>query len=477
MEGTIDELRLARPRWLAIDGAHCVSEWGHDFRPEYRDLERVASAFGAPVIALTATAGKSTRADIVERLFTSPPCMFLHSFGRSNLELSFALEKQPVQQLLQFFERRKDESGIVYCASRRETESLATALCAAGFNALPYHAGMEHAARMRNQDRFLREDRVVVCATIALGMGVNKPDVRFVAHTNMTSSIESYNQEIGRAGRDGLPADAFTLYSPEDMGFRRRQIDEKGLPEERARVEHARFSALALLCESSRCRRQTPLAYFDEASQPCGRCDHYAGRIKMRDGMIEAQKVLSAVLHTGQRFGVGYLVDLLIGQESETMRRNGHAALKTFGVGREHSRKTWMAIVRQLFVAGALQSASAEHGGFALTEHGESILYGREKFSLRDEVVAMSRRPSAAVGASAGEPPVGDPILAALKRKRRELAARDGVPAFMIFADRTPIDMFEKRPKTLAELRNVYGVGERKLAAYGEDFLEVLTNA
>ncbi len=474
MEGCIDGLRAVRPRRLAIDEAHCVSEWGHDFRPEYRELGRVASALGAPIIALTATAGKTTRADIVDRLFGAPPRVFLHSFDRPNLELSFAAKSRSARQLLQFLDRRKDQSGIIYCASRRRTEGLAAELQAAGFDALPYHAGLDHAARMRNQDRFLRDDRVVVCATIAFGMGVNKPDVRFVAHADMPSSIESYYQEIGRAGRDGLPAEAFTLYGLEDMAFRRRQIDEKNYPEERARTEHARFSALALLCESPRCRRQTLLAYFDEASQPCGRCDHCLGKIEMRDGTIEAQKALSAAMRTGQRFGAGYLADLLIGEESAALLRNGHTSLKTFGVGKEHSRKVWMAVVRQLFAVGALEVANGEHGGFALTEQGRSILHGQAKFSLREDLVVPPRGRSSALSSPSSKDQPNPPLLTLLKQTRRELAEREGVPAFMIFPDRTLIDMAAKRPKTLAALREVYGVGERKLAAYGATFFEAL---
>jgi ATP-dependent DNA helicase RecQ len=476
-DGLIDELRGARLARLAIDEAHCISEWGHDFRPEYRELGRAARLLGgAQVIAFTATADKATRADIVRRLFDKEPRVFLHSFDRPNIELNFAVKEQPRKQLSRLLARHKGDSGIVYCGSRKATEQLAAFFVSEGHDAIAYHAGLDHAVRARNQDRFLREDGVVAAATIAFGMGVNKPDVRFVAHADMPSSVESYYQEIGRAGRDGLPADTLTLYSLDDMAFRRRQIDQKELPEERRRVEHARFSALATLCEAPRCRRQTLLAYFDEESPPCGRCDFCLGKVAVRDGTVEAQKVLSAAARTGQRFGAVYLADVLTGSASDAIRRNGHDGIKTFGAGKEHSKQSWSSIVRQLFAAGALQSASAEHGGFALTPKGEEILFGREKIALRDDPV---KPPEARVwrGAPTGPEAAEDGLLSALKRKRRDLARAENVPAFMIFADRTLIDMAERRPSTLEDLRRVHGVGERKIARYGEAFLEALEEA
>ena len=476
MDGCIDELRGARLARLAIDEAHCVSEWGHDFRPEYQQLGRAAKLLGgAQVIAFTATADKATRADIARRLFDTPPRVFLHSFDRPNIELNFAPKDRPRQQLTRFLARHKGESGIVYCSSRKEAEQLAAYFISEGHDAVAYHAGLDHAARAKNQDRFLLEDGVVATATIAFGMGVNKPDVRFVAHAGMPSSVEAYYQEIGRAGRDGLPADTLTLYGLDDMAFRRRQIDEKSLSNERRRVEHDRLSALVTLCELPRCRRQTLLAYFEEESPPCGRCDVCLGKIAVRDGTVEAQKVLSAAARTGQRFGAGYLADVLTGAASEAIVRNGHDAIKTFGAGREHSKTVWGSIIRQLFAAGALRSASAEHGGFALTPRGEAILFGRETIALRDDPV-KTREPRAARGApsapAAGA--VDDAVLAALKRKRRDLARAENVPAFMIFPDRTLIDMAQKRPANLKELSKVFGVGERKIARYGEAFLEVL---
>jgi len=476
-DGLIDELASAGPRRLAIDEAHCVSEWGHDFRPEYREIGRAAKLLGGvQVIAFTATADKSTRADIAQRLFEREPEVFLHSFDRPNIELNFAAKDQPRRQLSRFLGKHKGESGIVYCGSRKQTEALAAFFCGEGHEAVAYHAGLDQEIRNRNGDRFLQEDGVIAVATIAFGMGVNKPDVRFVAHADMPSSVEAYYQEIGRAGRDGLPADTLTLYGLDDMAFRRRQIDEKDISPERRRIEHKRFSALAMLCESPRCRRQTLLGYFDEEAPACGRCDICLGRVAVRDGTVEAQKALSAVARTGQRFGAAHLADVLTGEASASVLRHRHNEIKTFGVGKDRSKAAWTAALRQLFAAGALRDASAEHGGFALTQMGEDILFGRESIMLRDHVETPREKGG---GARRDRAPLNesDPVMAALKRKRLQLARDEGVPAFMIFPDRTLIDMAEKRPATIDDMRRVHGVGDRKLAQYGDAFLEALEEA
>ena len=479
MDGLIAELRRANVRRLAIDEAHCVSEWGHDFRPEYREIGRAAEALGGvQVIGLTATADAATRADIARRLFPSPPQVFLHSFDRPNIELNFAVKDQPRRQLARFLDKHKGQSGIVYCSSRDRTETFAANFVEHGHDAIAYHAGLDQTLRNRNQDRFLQEDGVVAVATIAFGMGVNKPDVRFVAHADMPSSVESYYQEIGRAGRDGLPADTLTLYSLDDMAFRRQQIDQKNVADERRRIDHTRFSAVAMLCETPTCRRQTLLAYFDEPSAPCGRCDICQGKVAVFDGGVVAQKALSAAYRTGQRFGANYLADILTGEASEAVRRNGHDQIKTFGAGREQPKQAWTSIVRQLFAAGALQTASAEHGGFALTEKGEDILFGRETIRLRsDPLTPRERRARRDAPAGSGLDEPSERLLAALKRKRLELAREENVPAFVIFPDRTLIDMTEKRPATLDDMLTVHGVGERKLARYGDAFLEALSEA
>jgi ATP-dependent DNA helicase RecQ len=480
MPGLTDALSRGRIARIAVDEAHCICEWGHDFRPEYRLIRESVEKLGdVQVLAFTATADAAMRADIAERLFARAPCIFLHSFDRPNLSLAFAAKDQPRKQLLRFLNARRGRSGIVYCASRNATERLADFFAEQGFETIVYHAGLEQFVRNANQDRFLREDGVVAFATVAFGMGVNKPDVRFVAHADMPASVEAYYQEIGRAGRDGLPAETLTLYGLEDMALRRRQIDEKDLSDERRRAEHQRFSALAALCEASSCRRQLLLAYFNEKAEPCGRCDICRGEVALRDGAVEAQKALAAVYRTGQRFGLNYLADLLTGADSEALRRNGHDGLKTFGIGADRSRSDWASIFRQLFAAGALRTASAEHGGFALTEKGDSILRGREGFILRadpprEKTPGRTTRRARAI--EDGESPAAR-LFEALRQLRRELAKDQGVAAYMIFADRTLLEMAERRPATLDDLRGIHGVGERKAALYGEIFLEAIAQA
>jgi ATP-dependent DNA helicase RecQ len=473
-----DALARAGVRRLAIDEAHCVSEWGHDFRPEYGALGRIAEALGnVQVVALTATADKRTRAEIAERLFTRQPQIFVHSFDRPNIALAFAPKDQPRRQIADFLERHRGESGIIYCWSRDRTERLAEWLCRKGRDAVAYHAGMDSALRNRHQDRFLQEDGIIVCATVAFGMGINKPDVRFVVHADIPASVEAYYQEIGRAGRDDLPADTLTLYGLDDMALRRRQIDAKDVSPERRAIEHRRFSAMALLCEAPACRRQALLAYFDEASGPCGHCDNCAGNAALYDATTDAQKVLSAVARTGQRFGAGYLADLLTGEATDAIRRNRHDELKTFGIGRERTKKEWSAIVRQLFAIEALESASDDHGGFRLTAKGEAILFGRETAMLRKDVVARRERRRGRDAPQVQRDGAGAPVLDALKKLRREIARASGMAAYMIFPDRTLIEMAERRPKTPDDMRRIYGVGERKLTQYGKAFLRAIADA
>ncbi|MFD0938096.1 RecQ family ATP-dependent DNA helicase, partial [Methylobacterium trifolii] len=388
MEGCIEALGGSGVRRLAVDEAHCVSQWGHDFRPEYREIARAREALGnVQTLALTATADAATRVEIAERLFPAGRDLrsFVHSFDRPNIRLTFSPKDNPTRQIERFLKGRRAESGIIYCSSRKRTEQLAESLKGDGFNALPYHAGLDQGTRMKNQDTFLQEDGVVMTATVAFGMGINKPDVRFVCHADMPNNVEGYYQEIGRAGRDGLPADTLTLYGLDDMALRRRQIDEKEVPDERRRVERRKLEAMIALCEGATCRRQSLLGYFGEASQPCGRCDLCRGGVTLIDGTVAAQKILSAIVRTGQRFGAAYVCDVVHGKESEQIRRNGHGQLKTFGVGADKPVAAWRAILRQLFAAGAVAENTDGYGGLTMTEKGEAILFGREPVQLRPD--------------------------------------------------------------------------------------------
>jgi ATP-dependent DNA helicase RecQ len=486
MDGCMEALRGAGVRRLAVDEAHCVSQWGHDFRPEYRDIARAREALGnVQTVALTATADEATRTDIAERLFPAgrEARTFVHSFDRPNIRLTFVPKDNPTRQIERFLKHRRAESGIIYCSSRKRTEQLAETLRGDGFNALPYHAGLDQGARMRNQDTFLQEDGVVMAATIAFGMGINKPDVRFVCHADMPNNIEGYYQEIGRAGRDGLPADTLTLYGLDDMALRRRQIDEKEVGDERRRVERRKLEAMIALCEGATCRRQSLLGYFGEASGPCGRCDLCRGGVELIDGTVAAQKVLSAIVRTGQRFGAAYVCDVVHGKESEQIRRNGHTQLKTYGVGADKPVAAWRAILRQLFAAGAVAENADGYGGLRMTERGEAILFGRETVQLRPDPQPKAesrdrRRTSAARGDddALALSEADEALFQHLRGLRATIARAEGIAAFMVFPDRTLVEMARQKPVDLWALRSVHGVGERKREAYGERFVGAIAD-
>lgn len=462
---------------LAIDEAHCVSQWGHDFRPEYAMLGEVRQRLGnVQTIALTATADVATRNDIVQRLFETTPRLFIHGFDRPNLRLAMQAKEHTKRQLFAFLDKHRHESGIVYCASRDATEKLADSLNQAGYRALPYHAGMAQADRAKNQDIFLQEDGVVMVATVAFGMGIDKPDVRFVAHAALPKSIEAYYQEIGRAGRDGASADTLTLYGLDDMRLRRLQIEESEASDEQKRVERQRLNALVALCEAPRCRRQTLLAYFGESTEPCGNCDLCIEGVMSFDGTIEAQKLLSAIARTGERFGTEHLISILAGEETDAVRRFGHDKLKTFGVGRDRSKTEWRSILRQIYAAGLVTLELTEYGRWTITDKGVAVLKGLERIELRSDVLMKPsdrRRRRSRLEAQAVVP-ADDPLLMDLKALRTRLAKEEGVPAYVIFSDRSLIDMAAKRPTLRATFGEIHGVGQAKLERYADAFLTVL---
>ncbi len=472
-------LRSAKVGMLAVDEAHCISQWGHDFRPDYMNLAPLREALGGPqTVAFTATADVATRGDILDRLFTAPPEVFVHGFDRPNLNLAMSPRRDGRGQLLKFVAAHKGDSGIVYCSSRKATEELASFLRGEGVKALPYHAGMEPTQRSRNQDVFLQDDGVVMVATVAFGMGIDKPDVRFVCHANMPSTIESYYQEIGRAGRDGLPADTLTLFSLGDITLRRRQIEDGNSSDEQKRVERLRLNALVSLCESPGCRRQVLLRYFGETVGPCGNCDVCAGGVAMVDGTIAAQKAMSAILRTGERFGSEHLIDILIGEDTEAIRKFGHDRLPTFGVGKENNRNQWRSIFRQLYAAGILSLDITGYGRWTVLPEGRAVLTGKTRLELRRDAVAEGKKEgkkAARKAAAAAE--VGDAdqdLFQALRARRSALAKAQAVPAYVILPDRSLIDMARRKPATAAEMAEIHGVGEAKLARYGAAFLEVI---
>jgi ATP-dependent DNA helicase RecQ len=476
---TLDLLKRAKVTLLAVDEAHCISQWGHDFRPEYAALGTVQAALGGvQTVAFTATADAATRTDILGKLFASPPALFVHGFDRPNLRLAMRAKAGGRKQVADFVMAHRGQSGIVYCSSRRKTEALAEFLRDSGVNALAYHAGMESPERSRHQDIFLQEDGVVVVATVAFGMGIDKPDVRFVLHADMPANIESYYQEIGRAGRDGLAADTLTLYGMGDIRLRRMQIDETDATEEQKRVDRQRLNALVSLCESPRCRRQTLLSYFGETTEPCGHCDFCCDGAEVIDGTIAAQKALSAIVRTGQRFGTEHLTNVLIGENSEAVEKYGHDRLPTFGVGKEFGKQEWRSILRQLHGAGIVTLDITGHGTWSVTEAGRRVLKGIDKVTLRKDTLKPATRKAARAAVNAAALTQGGAddtaLFEALRKRRSELAKEQGVAAYVVFADKTLIDMARRKPTTTAEMAGVHGVGESKLRQYAAIFLEVV---
>jgi len=481
-QDTVEMLCETDVRLMAIDEAHCVSQWGHDFRPEYLSLGSLARQIGGALqtMALTATADAPTRGDIVDRLFDAPPRTFVRSFDRPNLRLAFKPKEHSSRQVLSFVREHEGDSGIIYCASRRKVEELAEALKAAGVTALPYHAGLDKRVRDANQDSFQQDDGVVMTATVAFGMGIDKPDVRFVCHADLPANVEAYYQEIGRAGRDGLAADTLTLYGMGDMQLRRLQIEQSDSSDERKRVERQRLNALLALAEAPRCRRQTLLSYFGESSEPCGNCDLCQEGVERFDGTIEAQKAMSAILRTGERFGMEHLVAILIGDLTENVQKYNHDRLPTFGVGKDRRNVEWRSIFRQISALGLIGQDMMEHGRWFVTDEGRRVLKGQQRIELRRDLAAPARGSRREKRAAAASTVVGEAdtrLLGALKALRAKLAQAQKVPAYVVFSDRTLIELATHRPDSARAMREIHGVGDAKLERYGTAFLDVIQNA
>jgi len=469
-------LASANVSLIAVDEAHCVSQWGHDFRPDYLRIGQLRQALDVPLAAFTATADAETRQEIVNRLFDGhPPETFLHGFDRPNIHLAFEPKNSPRRQILDFAAARKGQSGIVYCGTRAKTETLAGALREAGHSACHYHGGMEAAPRREVEGRFQREDGLIVVATVAFGMGVDKPDIRWVAHADLPKSIEAYYQEIGRSGRDGAPAETLTLYGPEDIRLRRAQIDEGVAPPQRKAADHSRLNALLGLAEALACRRVVLLGYFGETPEPCGNCDLCDSPPEVFDGTLAVRKGLSAILRTGEYFGAGHLIDILLGNPTDKVQARGHDGLPTFGVGKDYDKRQWQAIFRQMMGHDLVRPDPERHGALRMTETARSILRGEESIQLRRDTIQQARQARAPAKALVSDEDA--PLLSALKAKRRAFAEAARAPAYVIFNDRTLIEMAETRPRTMDEMARIGGVGAKKLESYGAAFLEVITGA
>jgi ATP-dependent DNA helicase RecQ len=469
---------------FAIDEAHCVSQWGHDFRPEYRKLTVLHERFPqVPRIALTATADAPTRAEIVERLTLEDAEQFVSSFDRPNIRYRVTQKDNARQQLEAFLDaEHPNDAGIIYCLSRRKVEETADWLKSRGWDAQPYHAGLDASVRNANQRRFLREEGVIMVATVAFGMGIDKPNVRFVAHLDLPKSMEGYYQETGRAGRDGLPANAWMTYGLGDVVSMRKMLDAGDAPEERKQVERHKLDALLGFCESTACRHQTLLRYFGEAHDGnCGQCDNCLSPVDTWDATQAAQMALSCVYRTGQRFGVAHLVDVLLGKMTPRVEQFRHNQLSTFAIGKELSPQQWSSVFRQLVAAGFLETDIEAYGGLKLSAAARPVLRGEAEVWLRRDSEVDKRKVSkAGRGANAKEAYVAvseDPLWYLLKDKRTELAREQGVPPYLIFHDSTLLEILNRRPVNLKEMGQISGVGQAKLERYGAEFLQVLADA
>ena len=464
---------------FAVDEAHCISQWGPAFRPEYEKLSQLRSVFpGTPIAALTATADAITRDDIVARLFDGDAKSVVLGFDRSNIKLSVEMKQDWKRQMVDFLKRHRGESGIVYCLSRKKTEEASQYLRDHGVNALAYHAGMDAGIRQSHQNAFMTDPGIVIVATIAFGMGIDKSDVRFVLHVDLPGSVEAYYQEIGRAGRDGADAEAHMIYGLQDIRMRRMFIEDEESGPERKRREHKRLDTLVGYCEAPECRRRSLLAYFGEEIDACGNCDVCINPVEMTDGTELGKKVLAAVDGSGQLYGGAHIVDILRGMQSEKLLKAGHDRLAAYGSGADLHKPEWQSIIRQLVSAGFLRLDVQGYGGLAITPKGQDLVRGEESFRYRQDTLKKSRaakRRASDLAADADLPEADTKLLTELRALRLSFAKERGVPAYVVFTDRTLVDMARRKPVTIDQFAEVHGVGAAKLRDFAEPFLKTIS--